>query len=76
MINLLENTFNLFYPKLCLTCEKTLNKGENILCISCRSDLPLTNFSGLKGNNIETSFYGRIPIEAATSLLFYRTTMM
>lgn len=72
MINLLENTFNLFYPKQCLTCEKSLVKGENILCISCRNDLPLTNFIEWKGNNIETSFYGRIPVESATSLLIYR----
>ena len=71
MINLAENTFNLFYPKLCLTCEKSMVKNENILCISCRNDLPLTNYSEWKGNNIETSFYGRIPVEYATSLLFY-----
>ena len=67
----LKNIFNLFFPELCQICEKPLTKGESILCVTCRSDLPLTNFSKLKGNKVETSFYGRIPLHAATSLLYF-----
>lgn len=67
----LKNIFNLFFPELCQICEKSLNKGESVLCVSCRTDLPLTNFSKLKGNKVEISFYGKIPLNAATSLLYF-----
>ena len=48
-----------------------LTTGEQLLCVSCRSDLPETNFSEWQENMVERSFYGRIPIENATSLLYF-----
>ena len=71
MISPLNDIFNLFYPKLCFVCENQLVKGEKTVCISCLSDLPVTNFCNLKNNNVETSSYGRILIEEATSLLYF-----
>ncbi len=72
MLNTLQNIFNVFFPDICVICENQLIKEENLLCISCRSDLPLTNFSKWKNNKVETSFQGRILIENATSLLYYK----
>jgi len=71
MINPLHQIFNLFYPELCSICKNQLIEGEKAICISCISDLPVTNFCNLTNNNVETSFYGRIPIEEATSLFFF-----
>jgi ComF family protein len=34
-------------------------------------DLPITNFTANKANEVEISFYGRVPVLSATSLLFY-----
>lgn len=48
-----------------------LTTGEQLLCVPCRSDLPETNFSEWQENMVERSFYGRIPIENATSLLYF-----
>lgn len=68
----LKNIFNIFFPEICVTCENQLIQGEELLCISCRADLPVTNFSSWKNNKVELSFQGRIPIESATSLLYYK----
>lgn len=67
----IENLIDLFYPKNCLTCAKVLLKYEEILCFSCKSALPLTNFSNFDYNETEKIFFGRVAIEAATSLLHY-----
>ena len=67
----LENILGLFYPKICPTCAKVLTKYEEILCFSCKVDLPLTNFSEFKNNETEKIFFGRVKVEAATSLLHY-----
>ena len=72
MNNPLNDVFNLFYPELCSICENQLVKGEKSICIFCISELPTTNFCNLTNNNVETSFYGRIPIEEATSLFFFQ----
>jgi len=69
---ILRNIFNIFFPDLCVICEDQLIEGEEVLCISCRSDLPHTNFCEWKNNKVEKSFQGRIPVLAATSLLYYK----
>ena len=71
MINLVKDITNLFYPEVCLICSKTLTKHEVHLCLSCRLDLPVTDFSANAGNDVEISFYGRVPIINATSLFYY-----
>ena len=67
----LKNIFYLFYPNICASCDNQLNDYENVLCLSCRYDLPLTNFINFTPNDIEQAFQGRVSIEFATSLLFY-----
>lgn len=71
-MQILKDFFHLFYPKLCANCQKQLVVNEKVLCTFCRHDLPLTNFTDYKENKICESFYGRIAIEKANSLLFYR----
>ncbi|NLP57643.1 ComF family protein [Lutibacter sp. B1] len=63
--------FNLFYPDVCLCCNEYLTENESDICITCRHDLPLTNFSFEKDNLVEKTFYGRIPVENATALFYY-----
>jgi len=71
MMNPLNDIFNLFYPERCSICENQLVKGEKTICVSCISELPVTNFCNLKNNSVETSFYGRILVEEATSLFYF-----
>lgn len=71
MSNILNDLFDLFFPQECLNCQNVLEIKDRYLCFSCLSEMPLTHFSFMEGNELETSFKGRIPIEAATSLLFF-----
>ena len=68
----LKDFFKIFYPDLCVNCENQLEKNENTVCTFCRHDLPLTNFTNYSENKIAKTFYGRIIIEKANTLLFYR----
>lgn len=63
--------YRLFYPNLCGGCDEPLVKGEMHLCIHCRLDLPFTKFEKIKDNPVEKVFYGRAPLQFATSLLFF-----
>ncbi|MCL7761793.1 ComF family protein [Polaribacter sp. Z014] len=71
-MRILKDLFNLFYPKLCANCDDQLTQNENVICTFCRHDLPLTNFINYTENKISKTFYGRVAIEKAYSLLFYR----
>lgn len=71
-MQILKDFFQLFYPKLCANCQNQLIINEKVLCTFCRHDVPLTNFVNYRDNKIAQSFYGKIAIEKANSLLFYR----
>ncbi|MCI2228790.1 ComF family protein [Polaribacter sp. MSW13] len=68
----LKDFFDVFYPKLCASCDKPLINNEITLCTFCRHDLPLTNFTNYSENKIVKIFYGRVAIEKANALLYYR----
>jgi ComF family protein len=70
-MNFLKDIFNLFFPEVCLCCHEHLTNNETTICLICRHDLPLTNFSFEASNLVEKSFYGRIPIENATALFYF-----
>ena len=67
----IKDLFYLFFPERCFTCDALLMKSENLTCTLCLHDLPFANYTNLKGNNVEQSFYGRIPIFSATALLLF-----
>ena len=48
-----------------------LNIGEEIICTSCRHNLPQTDYHLYKNNKIEKIFYGRSKIKFASSFLFF-----
>lgn len=70
-MKILKDMFAIFFPKVCLCCQDYLVSHESVICLPCRHDLPLTNFSFEENNLIEKSFYGRIPLENATSLFYF-----
>ncbi len=70
-MRVLKDIFAVFFPKICLCCKEHLIAKEFVICITCRHDLPKTNFSFEKENLVEKSFYGRIPIESATTLFYF-----
>ncbi len=68
----LNYIIDLFYPKLCLNCLESLIKGEDTLCLACLIDLPETDFHKEENNQVEKLFWGKVEVERASSLLFFR----
>src|SRR5210317_1070540 len=59
---------NLFFPKVCYACLNLLNDNEDTICVSCRHDLPVTNFHFDNDQSIIKVLYGRANIEQGTAL--------
>jgi ComF family protein len=62
---------HLFYPHICRGCAVELYSLKETLCISCSGNLPYTGFATVKGNPVEKTFWGRIEVESAMSLLYF-----
>ena len=62
---------DLFYPRLCQACGRSLLSHEKVICNFCSVQLPKTNFQNKKDNAIEVVFWGRADIKAAASYYKY-----
>lgn len=67
----LQDFIDLLYPSTCSGCDSPLVKGEKLLCLSCKLELPKTNFHQLENNIVERSFIGKHPVQKATSYLYF-----
>lgn len=63
---------HLFFPRQCVVCGAPLQEGEEGICLRCNMDMPRTNYHTIKDNPVERVFWGKIPMERATSFFFYR----
>lgn len=66
-----KNLINLLFPKVCLGCKSFLLTTENVICTSCRHEIPLTQHSKNPVNEAFKKFYGRINVEYASTLMYY-----
>ncbi len=67
-----QDLINLFYPNICQICDTELHKNQNIICTNCVNELPISNFHLDNENPVKKVFYGRLPLENATSLLIFK----
>lgn len=68
----LGSFLSLLFPRCCVVCGRPLAKGEECLCTMCNINLPRTDYHLRKDNPVEKMFWGKIPLEHATSFFFYR----
>ncbi|MET0759561.1 MAG: ComF family protein [Flavobacterium sp.] len=66
-----KNLINLLFPKVCLGCKSFLLTNENVICTSCRHEIPLTQHTKNPENEAFKKFYGRIAVEHASTLMYY-----
>jgi predicted amidophosphoribosyltransferase len=59
---MIQSLINLFFPKACAGCNSFLLSDENVICTSCRHEIPLTNHHQTKNNEAFSKFYGRIDL--------------
>jgi len=69
---MLHDLLGIFFPKLCIGCNKPLLKNEEFICTHCYFHLPATKYHLQKENPLEKIFWGRVKIERAFSFLFFR----
>lgn len=62
---------HLFFPRQCVVCGALLQEGEEVICMKCNMDMPRTNYHLQKDNPVERMFWGKMPLERATSYFFY-----
>jgi len=63
-----QSIINLFFPKVCYACHLPLAAQEDSICVSCRNDLPVTNFHFDRNPALKKVLYGRSKIELGTAL--------
>jgi ComF family protein len=68
---MLQTLINLFFPPVCSGCHSFLISNEKVICTLCRHNLPLTNHHLNPENEAFKKFYGRIPVEFTSSLLYF-----
>ena len=61
----------LFYPALCLGCNRSLRGHEKVLCLSCQMQLPITSYHHQPENQTAILFSGRFRFQAATSFAYF-----
>ncbi len=66
-----KSIINLFFPKVCSGCNAILISNEIVICTSCRHNLPLTNHHLNPENDAFKKFYGRIPVNYTSTLLYF-----
>jgi ComF family protein len=66
-----EALLQLAFPHNCLGCGTSVLSVEHFLCFRCLSSLPQTHFHPIVDNPVEKIFWGRVPIEAATSHYYF-----
>ena len=62
---------HLFFPRQCAVCGTLLQEGEETICLKCNMDLSRTDYHLCADNPVERTFWGKLPLERATSYFFY-----
>ena len=68
---MLKNLINLLFPNLCNGCHSLLLENEALICAKCRHELPLTQHHLNPNNYIAAKFYGVLPIEFCSAMLYF-----
>ena len=63
---------SILFPKICSGCAAVLLKTEKVICSQCRHDLPMIRHHATGSNAMKDLFYGKFPLEQATSLLKFQ----
>jgi ComF family protein len=71
-LRLSTDLLNLLFPRLCNACTGYLVRGERNICTNCLHDLPYTDYHLHGDNRAAKQFWGRLPCQAVTAMLYFR----
>lgn len=69
---LTSDLISLLFPELCNACGTTLFHNEKLICIKCLYDLPFTDYHQYAENRVAKQLWGRVPLNAAMAMLYFR----
>lgn len=67
----LNSLLNLIYPDVCEVCGRSLVSGEEVMCLHCLADMPVTNAHRDEFNIIHKRLASTMPIERAAGYFYY-----
>ncbi|MFO7702461.1 ComF family protein [Psychroflexus maritimus] len=68
---MINDFLQLLFPRICACCDQSLIDTENVICLHCLHDLPLTNDYTTKDFIIKKALRGRLIVEKSSSLFYY-----
>jgi ComF family protein len=68
---MINDLLEVFYPSTCFGCKSLLKKTEKEICINCHFKLSNTYHFKFERNELMQKFYGRLPLEFASSAFFF-----
>lgn len=68
---MLKSLTALLFPKACPGCNNLLLDSEPVICTSCNHEMPYTQHHLIPDNETYKKFYGRLPVQHASSLLYF-----
>lgn len=68
---MIQELLDLFFPKVCAGCDNLLLAGENVICTTCRHEIPQTNHHLIPENEAFQKFYGKVSVEFVVSFLYF-----
>ena len=69
--SIFDDFLSLIYPRICMSCGKSLYKYEECICTFCHYHLPKTNFHLEEDNPVTRIFWGKAKIHSAASMYFF-----
>ncbi len=68
----LQSAWHIAFPRLCLHCRKQTAAKDHHFCVVCLANYVETDYHLYEENPVAMHFFGRVPIQRATSLLDYK----
>lgn len=68
---MLTPLLHLFFPRICVGCNGHLLQNETHLCTHCIYHLPLTDFHLYAQNELDKTFWGRLPLLKSFAMVFF-----
>lgn len=67
-----SDLIGLLFPNLCNACGTPLFYHETTICTKCLFDLPFTDYHLHQENRVAKQLWGRLPLNAAMAMLYFR----
>ena len=67
-----NDLIGLLFPNLCNACGVPLFHSEDTICTKCLYDLPFTDYHLHAENRVAKQLWGRLPLNAAMAMLYFR----